>query len=319
MIRVGICGLGSASRRAHIPALREAPGRVAIVAVCDPDPRRGELVPEARFHDDAVSLLDGSRPDLVVIASPPSAHLEAIAAAAERGVDVLCEKPLGVGPGDVEALHDITRRHPDLLVATVLQYRHAPAWAQVVSLVESAQSGGEPFSLEVTVERPGTDPLSAGGWRARGDREGGILGDHAVHYLSLCRDLEAAARVVACRRSGDPGRETAHVRLSLGAGHASVHVSYAGTVRRNDITARLRDDSVCVRWTDAELVTAGLERPTTVEPVGALSNRQFVNELYRNMYVELFDRAEDRQWRATATAETLAVAALLADCLGRAH
>ncbi len=76
------------------------------------------------------------------------------------------------------------------------------------------------FRLEVEVERPGTDPLSAGRLAAHGDREGGILGDHAVHYLALCHRLDPGARVLGAERRGEPGRETATVELAVGAGRA---------------------------------------------------------------------------------------------------
>jgi len=313
-LRVALCGLGSAARRAHLPALSraQAEGATTLVGACDPDPERWELVPGAPFFDDVFSLLDGAEPDLLVIASPPSAHLEAMAAAAERGIDVLCEKPLGVAPSDVGILRDIVRRHPELLLATVHQYRHAAAWTEMSTALEAANGNG-PFHLAVRVERPGTDPLSAGGWRARGDSEGGILGDHAVHYLALCWGLEPEARVTACTRRGDPSRQTAVVDLALDGATARIDVSHCGAARHNLVEARLGGGQV-IRWADAQLtIDDGAARQ-----VGALSNRGFVNDLYGDLYTELLARYHEPTWRAATTAETIGVAALLRDCLALA-
>jgi predicted dehydrogenase len=314
-LRVAICGLGSAARRAHVPALRRAQdaGMTTLVGACDPDPGRGELVPAASFFGDVFSLLEGSTPDLLVIASPPSAHLEAIAAAAEQGIDVLCEKPLGVAPGDIDVLRGIVGRHPDVLIGTVHQYRHAAAWAEISSNLHSANGNGG-FHLGVRVERPGTDPLSAGGWRARVDSEGGILGDHAVHYLALCWGLRPEARVTACRRHGSPGRESASVELVLDGATACIDVTYSGAARHNCIEARLAGGQL-IKWADARLTTTGNGPP---RDVGALSDRGFVNDLYGDLYSEMLAHYTEPAWRSATTEETIGVAALLSNCLALA-
>lgn len=46
--------------------------------------------------------------------------------------------------------------------------------------------------------------------------------------------------------------------------------------------------------------------------MGALSDRAFVDRLYGDLYAELFTYLDDDGWRRLATAETVAVASLLA-------
>jgi predicted dehydrogenase len=254
-----------------------------------------------------------------VIASPPSAHLPAITAAARRGVDVLCEKPLGVGEGDVDRLRELTGRAPSWLVATVHQYAHASAWRVLARWLRVPARAGRPFRLEVEVERPGTDPLSAGGWRAEGDREGGILGDHAVHYLALCHHLDAGTRVLDARSHGNPGRETASVELAVGSGSARVGVSYAGRQRRNLVALSLPDRGAELRWEDGELRRWQDGSPSRAHPVGALSDRQFVNDLYGALYDDLLGNRHDPAWRERQRRETVEVAALLGEALRLSH
>jgi len=314
---VGLCGLGSAALRAHLPALcrAEETGAAVIVGVCDPDPARSEMVVgrtrSARPFAGATALLDGSGCDLLVIASPPSAHLAAIAAAAGRRVDVLCEKPLGVASGDVAELRRLVAADPAWLVATVHQYRHATAWRVLERWLRGPAAAGAGFTVEVEVERPGTDPLSAGGWRAHGDREGGILGDHAVHYMALCRRLDPCTRVLDAHRRGAPGRESAEVELAVGPGRARIAVSYDGHRRRNLVAAALPDLGTELRWEDGTLQN-GSGRP---HAMGALSDRQFVNDLYGALYDELLGGRESAPWRRHQCTETVEVAALLEDAL----
>jgi predicted dehydrogenase len=322
---VGLCGLGSAALRAHLPALcrAEETGAAVIVGVCDPDPARSEMVVtrtrRGRAFADVHALLEGSGCDLLVIASPPSAHLPAITAAARRGVDVLCEKPLGLAEGDVDRLRDLAGADPSWLVATVHQYAHASAWRVVERWLRVPAATGRPFLLEIEVERPGTDPLSAGGWRAAGDREGGILGDHAVHYLALCHRLDPGSRVVAARSHGAPGHESASVELAVGSGTARIGVSYDGRRRRNLVSLSLPDRGAELRWEDGDLRRLRDGVPGRGRTVGALSDRQFVNDLYGALYDDLLGNRHDPAWREQQRRETIEVASLLADALRLSH
>jgi predicted dehydrogenase len=325
-LRVAVVGIGSAATRAHFPALRvaEAAGEVRVVGVCDPDPGQRHAAasahPDAEGYADNDEMLAATSPDLLVIATPPSAHLGEMAAALDRGVHVLCEKPLGLSDGDVATLRDLARRHPDLTLATVHQYRYASPWRWIARAGAGAVELGEPFSMDVRVERPGTDPLSAGGWRADPEHEGGILGDHAVHYLALFRLLDPECAVVACQREGPGGREVASVDVRIGAaGVARIATSYAGTRRSNLVHLDRPAQCLELDWEDStvRLVHDGRRSPDRHVP--SLSDRAVVNALYSPMYDELISHLDDGDWRALATAQTIGAAELLATAIGMAR
>lgn len=325
-LRVALVGIGSAAVRAHLPALTAATaaGTVALVGVCDPAIDRREAVvadhPDTEGFAGNDEMLDAVNPDLLVIATPPSAHLEEMAAAVARGLHVLCEKPLGLSDGDVAALRGLAESHGALTLATVHQYQYAPPWRWLARAAMGAIRDAEPFNIEVAVERPGTDPLSAGGWRTDPEHEGGILGDHAVHYLALLRGLDPDCRVVGCRREGPGGREVAAVDVRLGqAGEAHVEVSYASDRRSNLIRLQRPAQCLDVTWNDDSFSVihngvAGIGRL-----VPSLSDRAVVNALYSPMYRELITRIGDQAWRVDATAHTLGVAELLASALRMAR
>jgi predicted dehydrogenase len=93
--RWGVLG-GGGIAPSHIISLLRVPG-VELVGVADVD-----AAAQRRISDDfgvptfgsIEALLDGGRPDAVTIALPAQLHLPATRLAAERGVHVLCEKPL---------------------------------------------------------------------------------------------------------------------------------------------------------------------------------------------------------------------------------
>ncbi len=58
---------------------------------------------EARSYTQLSALLAGETLDALVISSPHESHADALAAAAEADLHVLCEKPLVWGEGDLEA------------------------------------------------------------------------------------------------------------------------------------------------------------------------------------------------------------------------
>src|SRR5690349_4248202 len=94
-IRAAVLGTGFGTR-IHVPGLRLAGAEV--VAIASRQLSRAQAAARdleiAAAHDDVARMLDASRPDLLCIATPPAAHLGAVRAAAERGVHVICEKPL---------------------------------------------------------------------------------------------------------------------------------------------------------------------------------------------------------------------------------
>jgi predicted dehydrogenase len=321
-LRVALVGVGSAASRAHLPALSalESSGVVELVGVCDPAADRRAAViaahPAVRGFAENDDMLDSVRPDLLVIATPPSVHLGEMAAAVARGLHVLCEKPLGLSDRDVATLADLAESHRGQTLATVHQYRYAQPWLWLARAAAGAIRNGEPFTVTVEVERPGTDPLSAGGWRTDPEHEGGILGDHAVHYLALLHELDPGCQVVACHREGPGGREVASVDVSLAAaGNAHIAVSYAGNRRRNLIKLDRPEQCLEASWADGVIVLtrnglAGAPRTTA-----SLSDRALVNALYSPMYSELIAGIGNPSWRSRATAGTVTVAGLLASAL----
>src|SRR5437764_13860775 len=97
MLRGGIVGLGNVARNGHVPA-GLARKDVRIVAAADIDSgSRGAfsaVAPGVACHDSAEALLERERLDFVDLCTPPASHGAVIRLALDRGLHVLCEKPL---------------------------------------------------------------------------------------------------------------------------------------------------------------------------------------------------------------------------------
>lgn len=92
---IAVVGLGNAGSTLHLPALDGIEG-VRVVGGCDPDPEARDRVLRrwgVPVFEEFGRMLDETRPDVVVVATPPDTHREYVLRAFEGGAHVICEKP----------------------------------------------------------------------------------------------------------------------------------------------------------------------------------------------------------------------------------
>ncbi len=133
---VGTGGIGDA----HVRAVEATQGRVQLVAAVDLDATRVKAFCERHripvAHTDYVAALSEVRPDIVLIAAPPSLHRPMSIAAMEAGAWVLCEKPFCGSLAeldDIEAAEQRTGQH----AACVFQMRFASSTAHLRALADA--------------------------------------------------------------------------------------------------------------------------------------------------------------------------------------
>ncbi len=217
-LRVAVLGCGRMGR-AHVDAIRSINERVDLV-VCDPSPvaREWAAATNVRAFPDLEGALAAGELDAVVIAATTAAHAELVAAALDRGIAVLCEKPGGTSPS---ALRELGRSADGQGKVLRLAYWHrfVPALRRVRDAVgdgafgdvlglSSAQWDGE----------PPTAAFLAG--------SGGELVDMGVHEIDFARwslGEELHARGAAWR--SDPAGQNAAVGVLQSDGGTVVTVS----------------------------------------------------------------------------------------------
>jgi predicted dehydrogenase len=191
ILRVGVIGGGYG--RNHILAYRSS-GDVEVAAFCQR--RRAEAETIAREFDipnvftDYRELLQLKPLDAVSIATPPNLHCPIALEAFSRGLHVLCEKPLALNSGEVEAMlagaRDANRVH-----MTAFNFRFIPAVRRMKELLEEGYAGERIFHLDAVWLTEGRMPSDLPlGWRHRKETAGvGVLGDTGVHLIDLVRWL----------------------------------------------------------------------------------------------------------------------------------
>lgn len=204
---IGCGGMG----RHHIQGLATLPG-VQLVAIADIFPanleRAGELgnVPPAQRYLDYRQLLDEARPEFVVIATQAPQHAELTIEAAQRGIHVLCEKPLALNLVEADAMVAACEAN-NVVLATNHLRRVIPASVTARDLIGAGEIGE---ILAVDIHDKGGRPV------------GNTLMEMATHYFDEARFL--LSRYV--QRDGRRGDEVEWLfaRLTTGLG-ADAHAA----------------------------------------------------------------------------------------------
>ncbi len=229
-VRVAVVGAGSAAQVVHLPILQRLPD-LEVAAVVDPHEEKARTIAE-RFGVEEVreeiAGLEGLGVDAAVVCTPNDTHEEVVTACLDRGLHVLCERPLSVSSDSarrmIEAAEDAGRQ---LMTAMNMRYRY-----DVRSIRQFVQSGelGEVFFLRSSLlTRRERRPRK--GWRRDPDRAGGgvmmDLGVQAVDLALWLLDYPAVERVSARfhRRSRVEDSATALLTLE-GGSTVSVEVTW---------------------------------------------------------------------------------------------
>ncbi len=168
-IRIGVVGAGTIAQVEHVPNLLRLKDRFDIKGICDPSAATRGFVTE-RYGIAAFDTLEKLLQlplDAVVIASPDPLHKEHVLAAFERGLHVLCEKPLCYGSADIAEL--IAARDVRGLVLQVgYMKRFDPNYETLLSLLPA--QGGELRHITVEVSDPDAWPfIQHHDWRRSDD------------------------------------------------------------------------------------------------------------------------------------------------------
>ncbi|MEJ5253128.1 MAG: Gfo/Idh/MocA family oxidoreductase [Chthonomonadetes bacterium] len=202
-LRVGLIGAGGIGRThlASYERVREA----QIVAIADINEDLARAAAQqvgAQAFQHVEQMLEQVELDAVDICTPPSAHLEAALLAIERGLNVLCEKPLAHHP---DAAREMVRAAEEkgVKLMTAFCHRFHPPVVALKRLIEAGELG------EVVMFRNRfAGPFKGVEERWFSDKEiagGGVLMDTSVHSIDLFRFLVGeVARVQAVVRQTNP-------------------------------------------------------------------------------------------------------------------
>lgn len=192
----------------HLVAWRNAGPRARVVAVCDPDPRRARQRAEEfgipQVYEDPTSMFAAEGIDALDVASPRETHAAWVEAAAARGIDVLCQKPLTPTLADAEALVERVGTRVRLMVHENWRfrpwYRELGRWMADGALGEIQLARLATISSGFLPDASGRRPaLERQPFMATEPRL--MIAEVLIHHLDTVRYLCGPLRVVSARAS----------------------------------------------------------------------------------------------------------------------
>ncbi len=183
---LGIVGAGAIGS-VHVTAASSL-DNVKLTAICD---ERSEAAQElarrfgARAYSQYQQLALEERLDGVILCTPPDTHPELAEFYLQRGVDVLCEKPLAISGVAARDMLACAQRNGRLLMLAS-KFRYVPDLAGARQLVREGTLGAIRHAEIIFV----SNVDMRGRWNADPARSGGgVVIDNGSHAVDICRYL----------------------------------------------------------------------------------------------------------------------------------
>ena len=154
----------------------------SIVAVC----KKRKKIPDnislgkTRLYTDVKEMFNKEKMDAIVIATPPTEHLEATKLAAEKGIHIFCEKPMAASVKDCNEMIDACKRN-QVKLFIAFKHRYAKAYYY---LKENALKFGKPLWAMYTYP---LWKIPEPGWKFVEDGVKGIIVENVVHAIDNLR------------------------------------------------------------------------------------------------------------------------------------
>ncbi|WP_369244083.1 Gfo/Idh/MocA family protein [Streptomyces sp. R41] len=159
---LGVAVLGAGHMGAdHIRRIDQVVSGARVATVADPDTGRAKDavagIDGASVHTEVSAALDAPGVQAVLIASPGPAHEEALLAAFERGLPVLCEKPLVPESAGALRVVEAEARLGRRLTQVGFMRRYDAEYQRLKSLLDSGRLG-RPLMLHCTHRNVSSPP-----------------------------------------------------------------------------------------------------------------------------------------------------------------
>jgi predicted dehydrogenase len=268
-LRGAVVGYGFIAERGHVPAYVQRArtnGDFAIVAVADISQARREaaraaLPSDTRIYSDYESMLaaEAKHLDFVDIAAPPYVHATIAHAALDRGLHVLCEKPIALSTESARSVlrHAVAAKR---VFFPCHNYKHAPVIKAVRRVIQSGRIGKV---RQVTLDTfRNTHAKGVNEWRRDWRREhvyagGGIAMDHGSHSFYLAFEwLGSFPTAVTAKMTSLDGHDTEDnftCTLTFPTGIATARLSWTSGVRKVIYTIHGERGAITVQDDDLEV------------------------------------------------------------------
>jgi predicted dehydrogenase len=270
MIRLGIIGTGGMAND-HARRFGKIKG-VKLVACCDIREDRAKAFAAKydipRWYTDHRRMLDDGGLDAVSVVTVDAAHAPVSLAAVERGLAILCEKPLATSLADARRMRDAAAEKK-VVTQVNFSYRNASG-AQAAAAWVASGGVGRVMHVEASYLQSWLAQDAWGDWRtedsltwrlSRRHGSAGTLGDVGCHIYDLATLVAGDISALACEMKtfdkGIAGNRIGPYVLDAndsfvsavelaGGGIGTVHATRWATGQHNSLRVRVYGDEGAV-------------------------------------------------------------------------
>ncbi|MFB6146395.1 MAG: Gfo/Idh/MocA family protein [Halobacteriaceae archaeon] len=236
---IAVAGIGAAAET-HARAIGDIDGATLVAGSCR-TASKGEAFAEAfdcTWYADTANMLDREAVDVLSVCTPSGAHLGPTLTAAERGVDVLCEKPLEITTDRVDEMIEACAA-AGVRLGGVFQQRFDPVLQTVHEAAAAGRFGGL-ATANASVPWWRDDEYYADAWQGTRDLDGGgALMNQAIHGVDAIQWLAGAA-------GGGDAAEHADAAAADGGNPVAEVFAYADTLAHEGDAIEVEDTAVAV-------------------------------------------------------------------------
>ena len=185
-LRVAIIGCGRIFVMHAVPAtvLKES----ELTACCDISLSRAVKAAakyNIKYYTDYKKMIDEEKPDAVHICLPHYLHIPVSRYALERGVNVICEKPMSLDYESAVSTVELAQSK-NLNYSVIFQCRYNDSVRLVKSALESGRLGRIISARSTLTWKRDDEYYDSSDWKGTWDKEGGgVVIDQAIHSVDL--------------------------------------------------------------------------------------------------------------------------------------
>jgi len=267
--RVALVGLGEAGFTLHLPALATLQ-TATVVGACDHDSERRIRAAQSfrvPVFNDFEEMLARTRPDVVVVGTPPSSHADYCLRSLAVHAHVICEKPFASSVTEADCIIEAARA-AGRRVALNHEFREMPIFRALRTAADDAPPPGVAFAQ--VWQLMNLPPWAEPGWRGemlqRTLYEAGV---HLVDFLiALFREkpISVSATVSTGGMRDSETDAIALVTLEFSHGRLAQVVQNRlckGETQYFEVRAETADASLRASFGGRARVSAGLYRSTS--------------------------------------------------------
>lgn len=173
-----------------------------IVAVCDLIEEKAEKMAAefgvGKIYTDYLKMLDQTSPDFVDIATRPASHFELIRAAAERGIAVLCQKPLAASLDEAREMVKTCEKHSVPFMVNE-NWRFRPWFREMRRLLDEGKVGASYFARFIRRNQRTLPEPRFGGQPYFVEMPKLVIYESGIHYIDTFRFLLGEIESVYCQ------------------------------------------------------------------------------------------------------------------------